>query len=290
MISGAASAILADRQGKPSLPALDLEPPVPPARHAANARFSVLLHDGPDPEAALRGLLAEAGPDTRLIRVGNPLRAPLTIERILIQTGLVEAGLLTDEETDAAMQQLLRRDDPTTLVIEQAETLSPAALQTLARLAAGPASWSAGRAAPLHVIFAGKPGFAGLVLATPDVGPIRDALQHVPGAEPAIHVLPEADDRAPAVPQPPAPFAQPPAPFPQPPAPFAQPGTQADATPDIPSWFQVVTTGTDAAPPAEQEPVPFPDPARLGGWGVFWLLLLLFLVGAGTVLGVAILL
>ena len=265
------------------MPALDVEPPVPPARHAANARFSVLLHDGPDREAALLGLLAKAGPDTRLIRVGNPLRAPLTIERILIQTGLVEAGLLTDEEADAAIQQLLRRGDPTTLVIEQAETLSPAALQTFARLAPGPAPRSASHAAALHVVFAGKPGFAGLVLATPDVGPIRDALQHVPGAEPAIHAPPEVEDRAPAVPQPPTPFAQPP-------VPFAQPGTQADATPDIPSWFQVVTTGTDAELPAEQESVPLPNPARLGGWGVFWLLLLLFLVGAGTVLGVAILL
>ena len=258
------------------MPALDAEPPVPPARHAANARFSVLLHDGPDREAALLGLLAKAGPDTRLIRVGNPLRAPLTIERILIQTGLVEAGLLTDEEADAAMQQLLWRGDPTTLVIEQAETLSPAALQTFARLAPGPASWSASRAAALHVVFAGKPGFAGLVLATPDVGPIRDALPHVPGAEPAIHAPPEAEDRAPAVPQPPTPFPQ--------------PAAQADATPDIPSWFQVVTTGTDAEPPAEQEPVPLPSPARPSGWGVFWLLLLLFLIGVGTMLGVAILL
>ena len=258
------------------MPALDLEPPVPPARQAVNARFSVLLHGGPDPDDALQALLAKAGPDTRLIRVGNPLRAPLTIERILIQTGLVEAGLLTDEETDAAVQQLLRRDDPTTLVIEQAETLSPAALQTLARLALVPAPWFAGRAVPLHVVFAGKPGFAGLVLATPDVGPIRDALPHVPEAEPAIPALPEADDRAPAVPQPPTPFPQ--------------PGAQPDAMPDIPSWFQVVTTGTDAALPAEQEPVPLPSPARLGGWGVFWLLLLLFLIGAGTMLGVAILL
>ena len=256
------------------MPALDLEPPAPPARQAVNARFSVLLHEGLDPADALRSLLAEAGPDTRLIRVGNPLRAPLTIERILIQTGLVEAGLLTDEEADAAIQQLLRRGDPTTLVIEQAETLSQAALQTLARLA--PAPWSAGRTAPLHVIFAGKPGFAGLVLATPDVGSIRDALQHVPGAEPAIHALSDATDWAPAVPQPSTPFPQ--------------PGAQVDAMPDIPSWFQVVTAGTDAAPPAEQEPVSLPSPARLGGWGVFWLLLLLFLVGAGTMLGVAILL
>lgn len=256
------------------MPAPDAEPPVPPARQAVNARLSVLLHEDLDPADALRGLLAEAGPDTRLIRVGNPLRAPLTIERILIQTGMIEAGLLTEEEADAAMRQLLQRGNPTTLVIEQAETLSPAALQTLARLV--PASWSAGRAAPLHVILAGKPGFAGLVLATPDVGPIRDALQHVPGAGPAIHALPEADDRAPAVLQPP------------PSAP--QPATQADAVADIPSWFQVVTTGTDAAPPADQEPVPLASPARLGGWGVFWLLLLFFLVGAGTVLGVAILL
>ena len=258
------------------MPALDLEPPVPPARQAVNAQFSVLLQEGPGREDALHGLLAKAGPDTRLIRVGNPLRAPLTIERILIQTGLVEAGLLTDEEADEAVQQLLQPGNRTTLVIEQAETLSQAALQTLARLASVPAPWSADQSASLHVIFAGEPAFAGLVLATSDVGPIRDALQHMPGDWPAVPEMLKPDGRAPAVPQPPTPFPG--------------HGVQTDANSEIPSWFQVVTAGTEDAPPAEQKPAPLPSLAPPRGWGVFWVLLLFFLTGAGTVLGVAILL
>jgi len=256
------------------LPALDLKPPALPLRQAVPARFSVLLDEGPGNEAALLDLLAEAGLDARVIRVGNPLRAPLTIERILIQTGLVEAGLLTDEEADQALQQLVGGNDRTTLVIERAETLSRAALQTLARLAHSPTQWSAVHAASLHIVLVGKPGFAGLVLATPDVEPIRDALPYLPEARP-LGDTPEMD----------------------PPPAVVQPSlattvfnVQAEAPPETASWFQVVSAGTEATPPAEHAPAPLSVPARSRSWQVFWTLLLFFLAGVGSVLGMAVLL
>ncbi len=257
------------------MPTLDLDPPALPARQAAPARFSVLLHEGPGNETALLDLLAEAGLDARVIRVGNPLRAPLTIERILIQTGLVEAGLLTDEEADQALQQLVGDGGRTVLVIRQAETLSRPALQTLARLAHSPAQRSAGHAASLHIVFVGEPGFAGLVLATPNVEPIRAALPYLPKAVPSGDTLPEVD-LPPAVPQP---SLAPPA--------FS---VQAEAPLETASWFQVVSAGTEAAPPAEHAPALLAIPARSRSWQVFWTLLLFFLVGVGSVLGTAVLL
>ena len=271
------------------MPALDLDPPVPPVRQAAGAQFHVVLHEGPGGDEALRGLLAQAGPDAQVIRVGNPLRAPLTIERILIQTGLVEAGLLTDAEADQAMQQLLRqKDGRTVLVIEQAETLSQPALQALARLASPAPAFAdrpAGRAASLHIVFAGEPAFYGLVLATSGVSPIRAALPHLPGpppaAEPSADALPSAD-------APPWVGALPPvAPQSSPPSPM--PGIRPETLPETASWFQVVSAGAEAAPPADQALAPVPSPARLRAGQVFWILLLFFLAGLGTVLGVAVL-
>lgn len=258
------------------MPALDLDPPALPARQAVPVQFSVLLQAGLGGGTALRALVAEAGPDARVIRVGNPLRAPLTIERILIQTGLVEAGLLTDEEAGQAMQQLLRRDDGdrTLLVIEQAETLSQAALQTLARLAHG----SAGQAALLQVVFVGEPAFAGLVLATPDAGPIRAALPEPPAAASlvgasSVDTEPDADG-LPSMTLPPV-------------FPLRMPGVPIKAQPEPASWFQVLSTGTETKLSAA--PAPVPSPARPRLWQMFWLLLLFFLAGAGMVLVAAVL-
>ena len=256
-----------------------LNPPALPARQTVQVKFSVLLQEGPGEEAALRALVAEAGPDARVIRVGNPLRAPLTIERILIQTGLVEAGLLTDEEADQAMQQLLRRDDGdrTLLVIEQAETLSPAALQTLARLA--PAHGSASQAALLRIVFVAEPAFAGLVLATPDTELIRDALPEPPAAVSLVDVqavAPDVDER-PSATAPPS-------------SPLGRPSVPVEAPAEPASWFQVLSTGTETVPPMQQAPAPVPSPARPRPWQVFWLLLLFFLAGAGLMLAAAVLL
>ena len=280
MIPGAVPIIMANRQGERPLPALDPDPPVLPAHQSVGAQFSVVLHEAPGREAALRGLLAEAGPDAQVIRVGNPLRAPLTIERILIQTGLVEAGLLTDAEAGQAMQQLLqRRGSRTMLVIDQAETLSQPALQAIARLAPPATARAADHAEAPHIVLAGRPAFAELVRATPDVGPIRDALPRLPGllqAEPSAGALPQVDDPPPAAPQP----------LPPPPA----PGVPSGALPESASWFRGVSADTEAASSAEQVPAPVPIPARLQARQVFWTLLLFFLAGLGAVLGTAVLL
>ena len=260
------------------MPALDLDPPAPPARGTVQVQFSVLMQDDPG-EAALRAMVMEAGPDARVIRVGNPLRAPLTIERILIQTGLVEAGLLTDEEADQAMQQLLRQEDGdrTLLIIEQAETLSQAALQTLARLA--PAHRSASQAALLRIVFVGEPAFAGLVLATPDTELIRDALPEPPAAVSLVDIQsaePDLDEE-PSTTVPPF-------------SPAGMAGVPGEAPAEPASWFQVLSTGMETVPPMEQAPVPVPRPAGPRSWQVFWLLLLFFLAGAGLVLAAAVLL
>lgn len=167
-------------------------------------RFSAVLHGGAD---AAHALLAAAGPGTRVVRVGNPLRAPLTIERILIQSGQMEAGLLTDDAADQAMHRLCHRRDGEArvlLAIDQAETLSPAALRTLVRIAApsGPPRPPQGSVqADLHVVFIGTPAFAAL-LAAPGLEPLRDALSHLdarpgdaptpdPGPPPAAPVVPD---------------------------------------------------------------------------------------------------
>lgn len=152
-------------------------------------RFSAVLNGDAD---AVDALLAAAGPGTRVVRVGNPLRAPLTIERILIQSGQTEAGLLTDDAADQAMHRLCHRRDGESrvlLAIDQAETLSPAALRTLVRIAAPsgpPRPPQVGLQADLHIVFIGTPAFAAL-LATRGVEPLRDALPHLtvqPGAAP----------------------------------------------------------------------------------------------------------
>ena len=259
---------------------MDLDPPAPPARGTVQVQFSVLLQDDPGEETALRALVAEAGSDARVIRVGNPLRAPLTIERILIQTGLVEAGLLTDEEADQAMQQLLRQDDGdrTLLIIEQAETLSQAALQTLARLA--PAHQPASQAALLRIVFVAEPAFAGLVLATPDTELIRDALPEPPAAAFSLVDMPSAEpevDEQPSATVPP--FSRP-----------GLPGVPDEAPAEPTDWFQVLGTSRETVPPAEQAEAPVPSPAQPRSWQVFWLLLLFFLAGAGMVLAAAVLL
>lgn len=102
--------------------------------------------------AAAAGAIANEG--TTLIRVGNPLNAPLTLLRLLIQIDPAEAYKPGDEDEEARLRQLLGHRavaGPVVLVIEQAETLEPAALLPLQRLASGTGS--------VKLLFFGKPAF-----------------------------------------------------------------------------------------------------------------------------------
>lgn len=183
-------------------------------------RFSAIL--GLGKEEALQDLLAKFGASARIVRVGNPLRSPLTIERMLIQAGEVEVGMLPD---DAAAERALRRlshlrdgESQVVLVIDQAETLSAAALRTLSRLG------QADSQVALSTVFKGDPSFLDR-LPLQEENPIRAALHldaRPPGraasaadpsasgmapvpsgmASPALALLPPPEDPARAAPMP----------------------------------------------------------------------------------------
>ncbi len=159
------------------------------ARPGGAPCVTVLLGSGPAHEEAVRSLLATLAPGARVIRVGNPLRSPLTIERILIQGGRIETGLLPDDVAEQALQRLCQRRDGESrvvLMIEQAETLGTSALRILSRLVAPGGRPSLGAAALLQVVFVGQPSFKQLV-KDKAAAAIRDAL-----ASPAAIPLPPA--------------------------------------------------------------------------------------------------
>ena len=223
-------------------------------------RFSAVLHGGAD---AAHALLAAAGPGTRVVRVGNPLRAPLTIERILIQSGQMEAGLLTDDAADQAMHRLCHRRDGEArvlLAIDQAETLSPAALRTLVRTAApsGPPRPPQGSVqADLHVVFIGTPAFAAL-LAAPGLEPLRDALSHL-DAQPgdATTPGPSPPPAAPVVPDPAAGQLVPVATPAPPAAPHLGVSPQTDLSPaHLPAHLPDGAAPMQAAPVQPLAPMP----------------------------------
>jgi hypothetical protein len=131
--------------------------------------FSLLLaEDDRQRNAALETLLdTVADPSTRFARVTNPLRARLTLERLLIQ---VIQGSMEDIANDPAaiIRRIAeRRQDETRviLVIERSETLHPEVLNFLGRTAALFPDGSP----RLQVLFVGRPEFRPL-LDDPDSG------------------------------------------------------------------------------------------------------------------------
>jgi hypothetical protein len=131
--------------------------------------FSLLLSsDERQRNSALETLLDTiADPSTRFARVTNPLRARLTLERLLIQ---VIQGNMDDIANDPAaiIRRIAeRRQDETrvVLVIERAETLHPEVLRFLGRTAA----LFPDGVPRLQVLFVGRPEFRPL-LDDPDSG------------------------------------------------------------------------------------------------------------------------
>jgi hypothetical protein len=236
------------------------------ARPSGAPQITVLLGSGHQHEEAVRGLLAALAPAARILRVGNPLRSPLTIERILIQGGQPAAGLLTDDVADDALQRLCLRhpgESRVVLVIDQAETLDAGAIRILSRLVAPGGRPSAGMAALLHVVFVGLPSFKQLV-KDKTATPIREALAlgslQAPGA--AASVM--AEDFPPPADLTPFLARQPGAPAPSGPA-----------APPLPAAEQDFASGY--AQPASPGRSPL-DQATM-------LLIVLCLVGTGTVVG-----
>ncbi len=128
-----------------------------------------------DPALRVSGLqaaatsLAEAGPAS--VRVGNPLSSPLTLRRILFQIDLDGGGDEAEVDDEARLARLLEErrgaQDRIVLVVEQADTLNPAALLSLQRLAGTPGA--------LQVLFVGAPAFWAL-LDDAGLAPLRRAL------------------------------------------------------------------------------------------------------------------
>lgn len=223
------------------------------ARPGVAPCVTVLLGSGPAHEDSVRSLLATLAPGARVIRVANPLRSPLTIERILIQGGQAETGLLSDDVAEGAMQRLCQRRDGESrvvLLIEQAETLGASALRILSHLVTPGGRQSLGAAAPLHVVFVGQPSFKQLVK---DKAAIRNAL-----ANPAAILLPPAG----MVPFPAAPAAI-----------GALPGPMALLPPDV------APAANDPAPASVQPS----DPPGFRTAQALLMLMILSALGAGAV-------
>jgi hypothetical protein len=239
------------------------------ARPSGAPHITVLLGSGHQHEQAVRDLLATLAPSARIIRVGNPLRSPLTMERILIQGGQPEVGLLADNAAEDALQRLcLRRpsESRVVLVIDQAETLSTSAIRILSRLVAPGGRPSAGMAAVLHVVFVGLPSFKQL-LKDKAATPIREALAQ--GGQ-------QAQDAAASV------TAED---FP-PPADLTafltqRPGTAAEPGPAAPQLPASSSAEQDFAPGYARPASPGRSPLDQAAL----LLIALCVVGAGTVVG-----
>jgi hypothetical protein len=128
--------------------------------------------------------VAMANGSVASVRVGNPLASPLTLQRILFQMDLDGGEDDADADDEARLVRLLEKrrgaQDRIVLVVERAETLDPAALPQLQRIASAPGA--------VHILFVGGPAFW-LLLEDAELAPLRRALTGQ-GTEPAAVALP----------------------------------------------------------------------------------------------------
>lgn len=125
-----------------------------------------------------------------VVRIANPLRTPLTIERILIQLAGFRSEPLETEDTDRLMRALIARlhtgRERLVLSVEQADTLHPLALILLDQIARPLAP---GGPAP-QVLLVGTPAFA-RILGHPLLARMRSVLgMGTPDASPPPEVNP----------------------------------------------------------------------------------------------------
>lgn len=158
-------------------------------------------------DTALRGL-ERAG--AFIVRVANPLRTPLTMERILIQVAGFQTDLTQGEDTDTLMRTVIARlhtgRERLVLSVEQAETLHPMALILLDQIAR---PLEVGGPAP-QILLTGTPAFARMLghplldrmravlgLGTPDPVPAPELISAA-----TTTALPERSSQPAPVPQP----------------------------------------------------------------------------------------
>jgi hypothetical protein len=105
---------------------------------------------------ALLGKIAET--ETKLVWIGNPLRSPLTLERLFLQAAGPEADLRVDRTPGELVNMLRSALDGAArclVIVQQPETLNPEARDTLARIAP-----LLGRASPtIQFLFCGTDAF-----------------------------------------------------------------------------------------------------------------------------------
>ena len=139
--------------------------------------FTALLREHERERVAVRSALQQslAGTTARVVQVGNPLRALLTLERVLIQVARSEVGVLTKDDALLIVQAIVERQAQETrvvLLIEQAETLHPKMLRLLLTMA--PHFAQEGQPT-LQVVFLGHPAFL-TMLNGEELAPLRMAL------------------------------------------------------------------------------------------------------------------
>ena len=199
--------------------------------------------------------------DTRIVRVGNPLRSPLTIERILIQAAGPEADSRIERDPPLLAAVLAARvDDETRLLVavEQPQTIDPDTLQILHAMR----PYLEQTQPRVQFLFAGPPAFAA-ALASPDPPP-------APTAQPASITPKPPRWRATAfalvaacIIVAAAAIALRPRPSPPPTAP-SPPASSAEALPNKPVQTQAAQAAPASAPasmPTQQAPAVLQTPA-----------------------------
>lgn len=159
-------------------------------------------------ETALTGLQRL---DTHVVRVCNPLRTPLTMERVLIQVAGFHTDLTMGEDTDTLMRTVIGHLQPghkrLVVSVEQAETLHPLALILLDQIAR---PLEPGGQSP-QILLTGTPAFT-CILGHPLLDRMRAVLRMgTPDATlpPAEQLLVPAGAAMAPVPMPPVPMPVP---------------------------------------------------------------------------------
>lgn len=149
--------------------------------------FATLLIDAANTRAAaLESLLDQVTEEgTRVVWVGNPLRSPLTLERLFLQTGCAEADLRV-ERRPAELTRMLARameaEKRLLFIVQQPETLDVDARETLGRMA----PYFADGEPIVQILFCGSSSFR--------VPEVQEKAATVPATIPA-QWLPEPESR-----------------------------------------------------------------------------------------------
>lgn len=219
-----------------------------------------------------------------IVRVGNPLRTPLTLERLVIQLAgfQPELGGDTDAVMRAVLNQMHAGRDRVVISVEQADTLNPLALLLLDQITRPQV---AGGKAP-QVLFSGTPAFA-QCLGHPLLDRMRDVLGM--GSADVVADPPADPIAAPAttaVPQPETRMAPPPADPASGDQPLSLP-TVRPITPSLQAVRAVVLSADDARPraaplvTARERSTVSPPRRRTGRWVLAAMLAIpLLLIGA----------